>query len=143
MYCICLQYTPTVRYYLHTHFLYRRTYMKFPPLDSNLWESDSTLQSTSKNAYTLIWLELRWIYIYSVVVLNIIDMNVSDDMINFSLLFSITNLLEIINYSLNFYIYCYYNKDIRTSCRQMFQNIRTSCRQRCQNIRIKCFAFGR
>ena len=33
MYCICLQYTPTVRCSLHTLVWYRHTYMTFPPPD--------------------------------------------------------------------------------------------------------------
>ena len=31
MYCIYLQYTPSVRYYLHTLYWCRHTYMTFPP----------------------------------------------------------------------------------------------------------------
>ena len=31
MHCIYLQYTPSVRYYLHTLFWYRHTYMTFLP----------------------------------------------------------------------------------------------------------------
>ena len=31
MYCIYLQYTPSARYFLHTLFYYRHTYMMFPP----------------------------------------------------------------------------------------------------------------
>ena len=34
MYCIYLQYTPSVWYYLHTLFWYRHTHMTFPPPDT-------------------------------------------------------------------------------------------------------------
>ena len=44
-YCIYLQYTPSVRYYLHTVFWYRHTYMTFPP---------SRLQRLLYGIYTVI-----------------------------------------------------------------------------------------
>ena len=40
MYCIYLQYTPSVRYYLHTLFWYKHTSMTFPPPYSTLNEPD-------------------------------------------------------------------------------------------------------
>ena len=61
MYCIYLQYTPSVRYYLHTLFWYRHTYI---PPNVNFWDFWDTrkpeIQATNEDTWGVSTYDKNW-----------------------------------------------------------------------------------
>ena len=56
MYCINLQYKPLVRYYLHTLFWYRHTYLMFPPLGLDVSLIQTNRQPKDRQAHNLLYI---------------------------------------------------------------------------------------
>ena len=59
-----------------------------------------------------------------------------DRTVGYLALTSITNLLEIINYSANFFLYCCVNQYIRNHAKSLLQNIKKNC---CKKLKFKSY----